>query len=516
MKRSGLHTLAALFVVLASISFFHPYPYDNVVTRWALARRLVDDASINIDPYARHTNDKAFRDGHYYCDKAVLLSLAAAAPYGLTRVISGVTGRSVPDPVARYLAERLLETGSLLLLLLFLHRNLSEKKLPTAIPVTALGTGSILLPYSTLLYGHVPAAMLLFLCYHFQERKRYLLSDISGALAVAVEFPVFVPFAVILAYRGRKYWTPARLFRATATLAATLLPQFLYNARAFGSPSAMGYSMEAEDAFGGMKSGFFGFTLPSPRSLYLLTLSPERGLFFYMPWTLPGLAGFFAGGKPREVLRRNPLPAAVILYVLLFSAYYMPDGGWAYGPRHLIPVIPFLAVGLGGFVAGDGKRTFIAAAAMFPAMLLALLGAAGEIHQPVFPPDGPLPLPQVKIGLEMMMRGHHSLWLPGTAGVLLLLLALPVMLFRVARNSKFSWAGILLLSAWAAVGWLSMKRDMGGIVDYYRGILAQHREEWNLAEDYYERALEDPNAPPVVRERLRFCRGMSDGMGEGP
>jgi hypothetical protein len=34
----------------------------------------------------------------------------------------------------------------------------------------------------------------------------------------------------------------------------------------------------------------------------------------------------------------------VVLHVVAISGYYMPSGGWALGPRHLAPMLPFLAI----------------------------------------------------------------------------------------------------------------------------------------------------------------------------
>ena len=34
-------------------------------------------------------------------------------------------------------------------------------------------------------------------------------------------------------------------------------------------------------------------------------------------------------------------------YVLLNASYYYWEGGWAYGPRHITPALPFAALGLG-------------------------------------------------------------------------------------------------------------------------------------------------------------------------
>ena len=502
--------LVIALTVLAALSAFHPYPYDNVVTRWALARQLVANGTLKIDPYAGLTNDRAASGGHLYCDKAVWTSIIAAAGYFPLHAL-GIADSPGALPVGgagRYLVERVVAGGSLLLLLLMLRGLLKRERFPVILPVAAVGFGSILLPYATMLYGHVPAALLIFVSYASQRRKRWLAADITGALASAFEFPLLVLYGVLLAYRRRSDWTPWRAFRVPLILLCAFLPQLLHNWIAFGSPLTMGYSLETAEVFSGMGEGLFGFTLPSPRSLYLLTLSPERGLLFYMPWIALGMAGFFSGKtKLVPVLRSNPLPACIVLYLLLFSSYYMPTGGWAFGPRHLIPVVPFAAVGLARFMRGSPERAFVAWLLVLPAILQAMLGTLGEPHLPVHPAERPIPLPQVSIALKMMLDGHHATWLLGTAGVLAIVLGAMLLWFRSGYGAvRVTWWGVAALLFWAALGLLSPSSGWEGKLGYYRGVLAQHRREYRLAAGYYREALEDPTAPAEhIEGRMRYC-----------
>lgn len=506
MSRIG-SVLSLLTAVLLAMLSVHLYPYDNVVTRWALTRSLCDHESIAIDRYEFLTNDKALSGGHFYCDKAVLLS-AAALPVCFTASALGVGEPSGPEGLltdpARIISERLVVGGSFLLLLLAL-RSMTRG---SALPVLALGLGSILLPYSSLFYAHVPAAALLFLSWFWQQRGRFAFADAAGCLACALEFPVAALFVVLLLYRKRVSWSPAGAVRLLAFACMAFVPQFAHNWLAFGNPFRIGYSLESASAFEGMTTGLFGFGMPDPAALAMLTVSPERGLFFYMPWAALGLAGFFTGRNFHETLRSDPGPLLVCLYIVLFSAYYMPSGGWAFGPRHLIPIVPFLALGLHRFISASPGRALMAWLLILPAMLQALVGILGEIHQPVHPFEQPVPLPQWNIGITMLLDGHHSTWLAGAAvtGVL----AASALLSWVIAGRGFRptvsgfipiliWAGLLLL---VDTGW-------GGRIGYYRGVLAEQRSEFGLAAGYYSEAARDPSAPPVVRERAERCSALA-------
>jgi hypothetical protein len=71
--------------------------------------------------------------------------------------------------------------------------------------------------------------------------------------------------------------------------------------------------------------------------------SPARGLVWFVPATFLGLAGaaWFA--------RRHTQLAAMSLmliagHVLIFSAWWMWWSGWGWGPRFLVPIMPFTAL----------------------------------------------------------------------------------------------------------------------------------------------------------------------------
>lgn len=514
MRFTGISPSLAVITVsaLVCLSVFHPYPYDNVVTRWGLAERLVRSSSLRIDPWSHLTSDKAVFQGHYYSDKSFLPSVAAALSVLPLRPFGYLSG---PDayPIGgtgRYVAERLTVSLALILLLLLLRKYCRRDGISSSMPLLAMGLGSILLPYSTLLYTHAPAAFLLFACYYAQRRESYLASDFLGALAVSYEYTLILPFMILLIYRGRDYWSLSRSFRTLAVIFVVFLPQLLHNWIAFGNPFSLGYGLEAHSSFPVASRGFFGFTYPSFGRLFMILLSPERGIFFYMPWAFLGFWGFFQGRRLGELLRDDPLPVLVVSYILLYSAQNAVTAGWAYGQRYLIPILPFLALGLGKFASGTARKAAMASAAILPGILMALLGVFGELHLPVHPVSNPVPLPQLNISLRMLLDGHHSNWLLGPAGASLTVactLALWVLLARRKgiRLTSFAW-----LPIWLALALPSAMEDWGGKIDYYRGVLAQHRWEWSLAAEYYEAALQDETAPQALRDRYEYAKSMAE------
>src|SRR4029453_11239442 len=67
-------------VWVAALSFFHEVgPQD--ITRLALTESLALDGSLRIDRWQEEPPDKAVYRGHYYSDKAPLLSFMALPPF---------------------------------------------------------------------------------------------------------------------------------------------------------------------------------------------------------------------------------------------------------------------------------------------------------------------------------------------------------------------------------------------------------------------------------------------------
>jgi hypothetical protein len=86
--------------------------------------------------------------------------------------------------------------------------------------------------------------------------------------------------------------------------------------------------------------------LPTWTGLYGLLLGRERGLFFLSPVTALALGFGLARATRRADVTTTTAMVAFIVLLCANGGYYMWWGGAAAGPRHLVPVIGFLAFGL--------------------------------------------------------------------------------------------------------------------------------------------------------------------------
>ena len=127
-------------------------------------------------------------------------------------------------------------------------------------------------------------------------------------------------------------WRPVTKFLLVPVLpiATSLLATAWYNWARFGNPFVTGY-LESE-----------AFTAIWWQGIVGQLVSPGRGLLWYAPWAVTAIWGMRRAWRFRPASTFAAL-SAVAAYVLLYGKWYMWHGGFAWGPRFLVPVLPLLA-----------------------------------------------------------------------------------------------------------------------------------------------------------------------------
>ncbi|MFN8445690.1 MAG: hypothetical protein U0175_33170 [Caldilineaceae bacterium] len=126
-----------------------------------------------------------------------------------------------------------------------------------------------------------------------------------------------------------RYWRPIVVFTIPIFFAG--LVSLWWNWLRYGSVWNTGY-LESESFSADWLFGITG-----------LLIGPSRGIIWYSPLLLLGIGGV-AWFWRHERLSLAIITAFVLLYVLLYGKWYMWHGGFSWGPRFLVPTLPFLAL----------------------------------------------------------------------------------------------------------------------------------------------------------------------------
>jgi hypothetical protein len=202
--------------------------------------------------------------------------------------------------------------------------------------------GSFVFGYSGVFMSHLLAGLLLLGSYRLLKgARRPALCGLLLGLAVLAEFPTALALPIwiwVIARFQRRHLPWFLLGGAPCALALAF-----YNHALTGSYFQMPYAFEVESAFGEMRAAY-GMRLPSLGAMWGLVFSPYRGMLFYAPalvfiaWRYFGLRRF----KSVKEDIATPLGLLTVSYIALMSSYFVWWGGWAYGPRHLIPLAMIL------------------------------------------------------------------------------------------------------------------------------------------------------------------------------
>lgn len=159
----------------------------------------------------------------------------------------------------------------------------------------------------------------------------------------------------------------------------------VHNALRFGDPLRFGY---AGEGFGAPFAGMAG-----------LLLSPGKSVLLYAPpLALAALLGWRLWRRWPEIAQFLALAWAAAL--IFFGAWWAWHGGWSWGPRLLVPLLPLSCLPLGLLPAGRGWR-----AALFGVILLGVaINALGVLTDPSAPYE------RVSVGGETDYDRLH--WLP--------------------------------------------------------------------------------------------------------
>lgn len=360
-------------------AYFLPAPTWNPVSRFDMTRSIVERHTLVIDDLADDTGDKASSGGHWYSDKAPLPSLLALPVYALAHGVDRLRGEQpehkavgpAEEPEKRVVVNGTfrrdlyacsLSTAALagaaigvLVFLLLLRWTQTTAALFGSLAVTL---GTPVFPYATSFYGHVPAAAFLLAGFfavtpdrdgEMPSSARLRLGGMALVAAVGCEYITLFPVLVIVAWTfvagGRaRVLSIARDLFVGALLPATMIG--LVHTLSYGAPWRTGYSHIARAEFAaGHATGLLGINVPDVDALIGLLVGARRGLVYVAPVTAV-LAAWWVTSLQKATWASKAAAWAALALLAANAGYYMWWGGAAAGPRHLVPAMAFLALGV--------------------------------------------------------------------------------------------------------------------------------------------------------------------------
>lgn len=351
-------TIVLIFLSLWVYGYFYQGGGWNQNTRFDLVRSIVEERTHVVDRYAYNSGDLSERDGHFFCDKAPAVSWIGTVPYAVVSLLTPAKSHdakflafasylvtvfaiSVPSAISVGLLYWLLEIF-----------DLSNYLRMLIVLGYAFGTQAFV--YSTLLYGHQLATVFLLAAFSLLARRVpqqngagllfgiglllgcSVAADYSSALAV-------LPICCYAAYKSRKIRPLLFLVLGGLCVAAVLAT---YHAYYFGSPFKTAYDFSIQS--NRHEGGFMGIGSVDFDVLYLILFSGYRGLLYSAPWLAAGVVGWCLLCVNRFLPEALVSLSIVAGFCWLNSSLVDWQGGNAVGPRYLVPIIPFLSIGVAG------------------------------------------------------------------------------------------------------------------------------------------------------------------------
>jgi len=340
-----LVVLGAVLIVLLGLCYAKTEVSlaGNDATRFAVIRAVAEQNTFAIDGQVFRSVDRTVIDGKVYSDKPPAPALVIGLLYKIPHHLFGLNfedhyGLSI------YLVNFFIFTGINLALYFLFFASL--RSLPGANAIKflfalSLVLGSWLFSYSVVINNHTPAALLLLGWFLALRADRPLAAGVLAGAALAVEIPV----GAILGLTGGGFYLVA--WRQSAKYQAFLR---------FG---AGGIGM----ILAGMAINYFGYGTVVPLYLHqnggtfniggaLMeknlweyageTLVGNRGVFSYQPLALLALPVLLGFNRRKLDTPERSLAAATVAIIVFYLIFTNEYGGWAYGFRYLIPILPAL------------------------------------------------------------------------------------------------------------------------------------------------------------------------------
>lgn len=351
MKSKSTHLFLFLICIYTLTAGGH-YGGDGF-WHYLTAQSLVRDGDLVIsdEPFAmpemQSTYDAVTSSGRRYSKYGLGLSLAEVPLYAVGLLLADLFPHIPADYLTMFTTSLVNVIISALWVIVFFHAIRSLDYAPATIGwlTGAFALGTMVFPYAGYGFSEPLAGLGLLLAIHGITKRdpSPLLAGMGFGIAILTKSYMVILLPILILYLRRNKWAIHRVGVFLAPIAVACLLIAYYNHLRYGNIFLTGYHLDAL----AQKGGYFTFLFAQfVTAFYGLIFSTGRGLifFFSLICLFPIAYLKFRSTRPNE--------ARLFLgLILMLFGFLLPmiewSAGASWGPRYLLPIMPFCLLPLG-------------------------------------------------------------------------------------------------------------------------------------------------------------------------
>jgi hypothetical protein len=351
----------ALIAIYMAVTTGQQYAYDGN-SMLAVTVNLFNHGSLTTGDFV-----DPFHLSVPYSPYGIAMSLLGLIPYGLSKVFGHPHVLiAVVTPVLTALAAVVMYR---------IARSLGWRPIEGMMAAISFGVLSMAVQYTTEYFSEPGVTLCVLVMVlgiiHWGQRRPYAPLVVGVAAGAALQFRSDSLITIWIALVAVPLFVPWRKLvdrRALALLCGPLV----VSAVVLVAYNELRYSKILVSSYGG------SFVTPLEVGLRGLLASPGKSLFVFNPLALLGVVGLgllFVRNRPVAVL----FTLLIVPRIIFFARWSSWQGGWAWGPRFLLPIVPLLMLAAVEVIRATRRSSVAGIATRLAAAVLAVASLAVQV-----------------------------------------------------------------------------------------------------------------------------------------